>query len=230
MQIDDDKLMAWIDGELDAAGAAQVEAAIARNEALAARAEAQRRLKRRLAGHYAPIAQEEAPARLRAMLESGEAEIVDLSAVRERRRGRWAMPQFAAMAASLALGLLIGRSALVGGEGDALTAPAPVAAALDAQLASTQTADAPIHIGLSFRNRDGDYCRTFAAERLEGIACREDGDWRLAMALAVDDEMTQPQYRQAGSGGAVMREARAMMDGRPLDAEAEHAAAESGWD
>jgi hypothetical protein len=113
-----------------------------------------------------------------------------------------AWPQWAAVAASLALGVLAGRElwsergplATRGGE---MVARGDLDKALTTQLASDGGA---VTVGLTFRAGDGRYCRTFQspAARLAGLACR---------LAAVD----------------------AMNAGGTLDAAAERAARDAGW-
>ena len=68
-QIDEAMLIALVDGELDEVNRRRVERAVADDPALAARLEAHQRLRARLSSHYAPVAQEPVPERLRALLE-----------------------------------------------------------------------------------------------------------------------------------------------------------------
>ncbi|MFN3843995.1 MAG: zf-HC2 domain-containing protein, partial [Rehaibacterium terrae] len=63
MRISDERLMAYVDGELDAAQAAQVEAAIAADPALAAAVARQRRLRERLRAAFDPVLDQPVPER-----------------------------------------------------------------------------------------------------------------------------------------------------------------------
>ncbi|MEQ9661482.1 MAG: hypothetical protein RLN87_02930 [Parasphingopyxis sp.] len=240
----DEELMAWLDGELPETEAARIAAAIETDAALERRIAAQRSLKQRLEAHYGPVAGEPVPERLRAMLEAGTPEaagIVDFAAAKrdreERRvsRPNWGIPQLTAIAASLAIGLFAGQAMLGGtggGTGDPLTLAAgdPLSRALDTQLAATQSRDATIRIGISFRDESGDYCRSFESPELAGLACKAGGEWRLALAVERELPAGEPDYRQAGSGNRVVFEyARSVMAGAPFDADAERAARDAGW-
>ncbi len=100
MTIDDDMLMAFVDGELDEVSRARVERAIAEEPDLKARLEQQQRLRDRLAAHYGPAAEEEVPERFRAMLESS---VLTFPAPRARpARPLW--QALTALAATLVLG------------------------------------------------------------------------------------------------------------------------------
>jgi hypothetical protein len=233
MTMNDDMLMAFVDGELDDLSRARVERAIAEDPALKARLAAQQRLRARLAAHYAPAAAEEVPERLRALLES-EAPVADLAAARARRaRPLW--QNFAALAATLVLGLAVGRTLLapgggpVGVEGGVMVARGALADALDSQLASAQAPDAATRIGVSFAAADGRLCRTFDGAAAAGLACRGDHGWQLMMTTAGAGGQ-RSQYRQAGSGDPlVLQAAQEIMAGEPLDEAGERRARDSGW-
>ena len=234
MAIDDDMLMAFVDGELDEVGRARVERALAADPALKARLEAQQRLRVRLAAHYAPAVEEEVPERLRAMLET---RVVDLAGARASR----ALPlwqSFAALAATLVLGLAIGRTLLAPGapgpgpiavEGGSMMARGDLAQALDTQLASAQASDAATRIGVSFARSDGRLCRTFDSAAAAGLACRTDTGWQV-MVTAAGSGRQRGDYRQAGSESLLVQQAaQEMMAGEPLDDTAERRARDSGW-
>jgi len=224
---DDDLLMAYADGELDEVSRARVERAIAEDPALRARLDQQRRLRATLAAHYGPTAQEEVPERLRAMLETN---VVAL-APRPRPRPLW--QGLTALAASLVLGLAIGRAVLapagpIGMENGTLVARGPLAEALDVQLASAQPADSATRIGISFAATDGRLCRTFESAGVSGLACHGDSGWELRMA-AVAAGGPRGDFRQAGSDAQVLAAAQEMMAGEALDAAGERRARDSGW-
>lgn len=228
MHVDDDLLMAFADGELDEVSRARVERAIAEDPMLRARLEQQQRLRATLAAHYGPVADEEVPERLRAMLETN---VVQLPA-RPKARPIW--QSLTALAASLVIGLALGRTLLVptgpvGIEGGTMVARGPLAEALDTQLASAQPADAATRIGLSFAAADGRLCRTFDGAALSGLACRGEAGWQLIMTTAGAGGW-RSEYRQAGSGDPqVLATAQALMAGDAFDAAAERRARDSGW-
>lgn len=227
MSIREEQLMAHLDGELSVLEEDRVARALAEDEALRAEAEAQRRLKEKLARRYDAIVEEPVPDRLRAMLETN---VVPLSGPR-RSPHRPGWPAAAAIAASLALAVVALN--LFSTRSDAPDAREPVAggilaAALDTQLASTQTGDAPILIGISFAARDGRLCRTFEADATAGLACRGGSGWQVVASAR--SAPRGGEYRQAGSGSAsVMEAAEKMMVGGPFEAKAERAARDKGW-
>ncbi|MGV3770531.1 MAG: anti-sigma factor family protein [Sphingobium phenoxybenzoativorans] len=234
--VSEDMLVAYADGELDEVNRRRVERAIADDDALAERLAAHVALRERLSGHFAPVAQEAVPDRFRALLEpQGAADnVVSLSDVREKGSGRlwtsWGMG--AAIAASLVLGLGLGRSmngeaGPVGVSGGKMVAQGSLAKALDTQLASAQ-GGSDVRIGLSFRAKDGGWCRSFEGAAVAGVACRDGGGWRLEQA--VPGSGAAGDYRQASSGDArVSATVEALIAGDPADAAGEKAARDAGW-
>jgi len=227
MAIDDDMLMAFADGELDEISRARVERAVAEDPDLRARLDQQQRLRATLAAHYRPAIEEEVPERLRAVLESNVVTFAPPPA-----RPMW--QTFTALAASLVIGLALGRTLLVpaggpvGIENGEMVAQGPLADALETQLASAQGAGAATRIGTSFAANDGRLCRTFDSAALAGVACRGDEGWQLIMTKA-GTAGPATDYRQAGSDQLVAQAAQALMAGEALDAEGERRARDSGW-
>jgi hypothetical protein len=158
------------------------------------------------------------------------------------------------MTASLAIGAVLGaifvneaRNLAPDGEPAAefaadetgLRARGALALALTEQLAATQAPDAPMKVGSSFVATTGEYCRSFtfapaaASPRLGGLACRRSGAWRLLAVAEADRRGGAPdQYRQAGAPmpAAVLRAIEDRIQGSALDADAEHAARQRGWE
>jgi len=123
---------------------------------------------------------------------------------------------------------------LVTRDGQVLASGA-LARALTEQLASNQPPGAPVQIGVSFRARNGDYCRTFVLREksaLAGLACRGHEAWRLeVLAQNPAQPAAAAGYRPAGSAlpTSVARTLDELIAGEPLDAGAEAAARERGW-
>ena len=169
MSITPEMLAAYADGELEPQERARVEAAIAANPALADEVAAHRALRETLSAHFAPILDRPVPDRLSALLEKPEADagkVVDLAAARtakaERDRARLTLPRWAAggaIAASLAIGLVVGgqlpSGAPVRSVDGHLVAGGALDKALTTQLASTQGGQEQVHILLSFKAGDG---------------------------------------------------------------------------
>lgn len=254
-QISDATLMAYVDGELDAAARSEVQRAIAADAVLAERVREQTALRARLQAAFAPPLDEPLPERLLQALQSAPAPapaaaaprpVIDLGSAREARDARRAqgartgMQGWAAwggIAASLLVGVMIGKLTPSGGDtvafetqGGRLVARGAVEQALSTQLASAPAADAAVAVQLSFIDKAGYYCRTFSTTATAGLACRDGTRWLLQQAAAID----------AAPGGAMRQAASALpatildavdqrIDGTPLDAAAEQAALRGGW-
>ena len=234
MTFDDDTLMAYADGELSAEERAEIERALAADPGLSERLEAHQRMRTLLSGAYSDAMDEPVPERLLTAVRGPaprKPEVVDLSARREGR-AKWSVREWGAIAASLAGGLIIGfgamntQSPLIAVTADGMSARGALERALDTQLASDEAG--AVRIGLTFRDVDGAFCRTFELTQrgTTGVACRGADDWDIAMTAA---QGAQGDIRMAGASEAVLNVVATMIDGDPLDAEAETAARNGGW-
>jgi hypothetical protein len=218
-------LMAYADGELDPLNAKRVERAIAGDPALADQVERHRALRKRISVGFAPVADERVPDRLAALLEHN---VVELPASSRRPvPTRWR--EAAALAACLVLGLVIGigvpHGPVSAGAGG-LYASGSLAAALDDQVGG---ADGAVKVAVSFRDKQGSYCRVFSSSATDGIACRDASGWALRRTQQ-GSTTRRSDYAQAGSPDPeLMAAAQDMMAGEPLDAKAEEAARGAGW-
>jgi Anti-sigma factor NepR len=186
--------------------------------------------RRRLSAAFDGVLNEPVPDRLKALLAEPAPQVVDLGAVRAQRRGMSNWAAWGGMAATLVLGTLIGtRLAPSGGEGTGLVATGAIARALDQQLASAPAG--PVAVQLSFKAKDGRYCRSFSTAASAGLACREpDGAWALQQVVAVAAPPSGGM-RQAASSlpAAVLAAVDASMAGEALNAEQERVARDTGW-
>ncbi len=223
---EEEEFFAWLDGELAPAAAARVEARVAGDSALAAEAEAHRAMASGLRAAFAPVM-------------TARSDVVDFAAKRadRARRAPAGLPQWAAIAATLVVGLGLGtmaggrggRDAPVTIEGGQLVAAAALDQALDRQLASNDQRGEPLRIGLTFRNRQGSLCRSFSGDSASGLACREGEQWRIE-GLYGSSGAASGDYRMAAGGEprlAVLVDE--MIVGDPLDAAGEVAAQRRGW-
>jgi hypothetical protein len=244
MTFSDETVMAYVDGELDEKGRAAMDAALASDPELARRVAPHRALRDRLRGEFAPVLQEPVPERLifAARGAAARPRPTNVIPLPPQLRARWSWPQWAAMAASLAVGVLVapllwreGAGGPLAVRGGHVVATGTLARALSEQLASNQAAGAPVGIGVSFLSRNGSYCRTFLLREqsaLAGLACREQDQWRLeALAAATPSSAAPEQYRPAASSlpPAVANTIDELIVGEPLDAGAESAARSRGW-
>lgn len=219
-----ERLIAYLDGELDPQARAAFEAAMAADPDLAARVEAHRGLGGSLSATYDPVLAEPVPLRL----------TLAAQAANDPAPPRFRATQWAAVAASLVVGALVGRVALPD-RGPLTQTPGGLAARgqLAQALSTGLAADAgPIRVGLTFRDRQGRYCRTFQShpDALAGLACREDGRWAMR-ATAAWSPAQAPDYRTAGSETppAILAAVDQLRAGDALDAAAERAARDGRW-
>jgi hypothetical protein len=207
------RVAAYVDDEMDAAERARFEARLAEDATLVAAVARERRLRARLAQTFDPVLAEPVPERLSALFANHEAvtepapaaapgpsakpdtKPIDLGEERRRRRGGWLT--WGGMAASLALGVLIGttwlapRGALEVAADGGWLAEGALAQALDAQLSGAAAPGSSTRVGLSFVSRDGRYCRAFtvggadAGGATAGLACRGDDAWRVRQLATI---------------------------------------------
>lgn len=247
MQFSDETLMAYADGEVDADTRRQIDAAIALDPTIAERVAKHRALRADLGAAFGGVLEEPIPARLLDAANSSPAStrtasVTDLDAARAAKAGgektkRWSWPEWTAIAASLLIGVFAGRSALHPAQSEmfattssGIVASGSLSAALDQQLSGT-AADEDVHIGLSFRSKGGNYCRSFTAGAAAGFACREDTQWRVRALSEGAANAAGGEYRMAGSElpPAILTAIDAVMAGEALDGEQERAARERGW-
>lgn len=244
---DDATLMAYADGELDEPARTALEAAAGRDAELAARLAGHRELREKLQRAYDPVLAEAVPERLLAVLGATAERPAEVISLTKRRAAaapvvpaapaprRWSWPEWTAMAASLAIGvfatLFLAQPGPMGVRNGALVAQGELAAALSAQLASTQTGTEPTQIGLSFRNRSGQYCRTFQLQTTAGLACREQSEWRLEAVSAAAALPSGETFRTAAAmlPPALLAVVEETIDGDALDADDERVARDEGW-
>lgn len=235
-----EKLMAFVDGELSPEEERRVAAEIAANSALVAYVEEQRALKARLATDFSPILAAPVPERFEQMILAAPRPAKKPTAnlfhrVLSRAGSMRAGIPLAAAAAGIAIGIGItnwfGGGAIMENANGALVARGELAAALSTQLAADQNA---VRVPVSFVNRDGNFCRSFrtsdARNPMAGIACREQGEWRI-VATAATQALAPGQFRQAAAGmpESVRQTISDMISGQPLNAAAERAARARNW-
>lgn len=190
--------------------------------------------RRRMAAAFGDVLDEPVPDRLKALLAepAPATRVVDLGAVRAQRRAMSSWAAWGGMAASLVLGTLIGTRLMpsAGDDGQGrLVATGAVAQALDRQLASAPAG--PVAVQISFKAKDGRWCRSFSTSASAGLACREaDGAWALRQVAAID-ATAGGGMRQAASSlpPSVLAAVDASMAGEALNAEQEKAARDAGW-
>lgn len=256
MNISEETLMAFADGELDEQGRFEVELAMRHDPVVAEKVRSHMALRSSVFKAYVSTLDEAVPQRLQAAT-GKSAKVVQLDSVRQlrtppppvaapakRRLASIAWPQWGALAATLVLGVLIGGTgvgslgagaqlATIDAGSGALAAQGALAQALSQQLASAPAASSGVALGVSFMDQDGNYCRSFKLAKSAGLACQSGGEWRIAVLSdsAAGAPGAAGAYRQAGAAmpAAVLEAIDARISGTTLDAAAEKAAMLRGW-
>lgn len=228
MSIDDQTLMAFADGELPAARAAEVAAAVAADPALAAKVERFRAVRGKLAGSLDGLAP---PPDVLARAEAATAR----QAVRMR-------PFVGAMLAAGIAGVVLGVTLPWEGRGrynDAIGPDMRTRGSLTRALEKTPSGSerrilqAKVQPLFTARAGDGEPCRAFrvvrTSESFEGVACRERRRWRI---VALAQIPPQPKGYVQASGGeapAIAAALDALNVGDPLSKTAEQALIDRRW-
>lgn len=251
MKFSTEILMAYADGELDAATRAHIEAEMEQDtelaEAVALQIERRQALQAKLRAAFSGALQEEVPDRLIAATEATPADerpqVADLARRREERHAhdarRWSWPRSAALAASVLLGVVIGRVLFTTDhgpfvtEGGRMLARGALETALTEQRGGSTNRETHIELGVSYLAKSGEYCRTFTlqdAQALAGLACRRDSRWAID-ALTRTKADAPSAYRMAGAAvpALILGLVEDTIAGDPLDAERETEARERGW-
>ena len=222
--IDDDTFFAWLDGELDPREAERVSTAVAADPALTAKAREHRDLGATLKNAFAPVASQAPP----------EALLASLKTKAKPPARQWQWQQLTALAASLMIGIFTGsllqnasESPITASQGR-LLASGTLERALDTQLASAEQTNTDVRIGLTFRDRSGEICRSFADSGSTGLACRNDGQWRVQALFA--GQADRADYRMAaGTDPNLAAVIDSKLAGEPFDAATERQALARGW-
>lgn len=190
MKVNDEMLMAFVDGELDAATAEEVRRATERDAGLARRAEEFRTASQWSKEAFAGILREPAPERLVNAVLARPSNVLPL-------RRRWLPAQALPLAASIAI--LFGAAGYWLGQQQppqdiALLGAGPVAQTL-AQTLSGQSNAVTFGGGgmrletLAAYKVDGGLCRTFSlsggADTWRGVGCARGGGWAVEIAASV---------------------------------------------
>jgi anti-sigma factor RsiW len=253
MNISDELLAAYVDGELEGAERTRVEQAIAQDAQLAQRVAQQRALRERLRGAFDGVLREAVPKRLaqaaRIPSASGPAQVIDLARVRAERARRGSQRSVKVrrltIAASLVVGVLTGvllqrlftSAALTEFHDGSLLARGALAEALSEQLASDAPAGAAVRIGLTFKSRTATYCRTFAVSGnhlLSGLACRDQERWQVLNLVTTEGAgltANGANLRMAASSlpPVLLQAVNERISGEPLNAAAEAKARSDDW-
>lgn len=233
MKFPPETLMAYADGELDADTRRAIEAEMAVDPQVAQEVERHRALRADVGGAFAGVLDEPMPDRLLRAAKKSPASA--------QPRRRWSWPEYGSIAASLLIGILAGRAILhpesesrlvATGSDGRVVAGGALAQALSEQLSSQDGTQ--IDIGLTFRSRSGEYCRTFGAHApnpVVGFACRDAESWRVDMLSTAPRVQAGGAYRMASTQlpAPVVQAIAERMQGEALDADEEAIARQRRW-
>jgi hypothetical protein len=244
----DAQLAAFLDGTLeDDALMARIEDAINADPVLADRVEALASgepVAQMVRDAFAPVLDAPVPDRLAQIVAAPTAEVLDFAAARAKRAAplpandtdgghNWRWPQFAAMAASLAIGVMIGGPLLTGGGADGaadggslVLASADLTTMLDSAPSGQKVDLAALGTGevvLTFRNTDGQLCRQFMLEGVGGatsdaVACAggEGAGWQVEAYGRRAAPIGEMKLAGGDAAPAVVAAVDAMIGGDPL--------------
>jgi hypothetical protein len=254
MTFSTETLMAYADGELDAATRADIEAEIPHDpelaEAVAAQLAQRAASEVKLQNTLDSALNEALPAGLFDAVERQPEQntTVDLTATQAIRAEKatqaattvWSWSQWSAIAASSLLGVLVGWLIPTSNddpfveENGRVLARGPLDSALTQQSGGIIDRETGLQIGVSYLAKNGDYCRTFTLKDeqvLAGLACRRDAQWMID-ALTRTKADASSAYRMAGASvpALILGLVEDTIAGDPLDAEQEIEARERGWE
>jgi hypothetical protein len=250
LDITDELLVAYVDDELDTAQRAMVRSVLDNNPALCRRAD-EMRLARDLLREAFPLRPD---ASIPVSIDAAANRLAEACA-RQSSRPRLAFlfqnRRKYAVAAGVVLCVAVAASYLarrVGSEPSrrpvtALTLIAPdtplhgvLESSPSAEVINVPAEDAAMRAVLTFRTKDGRFCREFeilaGSGGSTGIACREHGEWRAEVLLsAAAAPSNSNYYTPAGQSDepAVAEVVERLIQGDPLGTEEEARVLASGW-
>ena len=219
----DERLLAYVDGELTGEELVKFEAEMAADPRLKDEVDKHRGLNARMAAARAERAD---MARAAAKGGKGRARVAVTPAAPRVQLSVW---HWLAILGGLAIGVGGGLAAgpyvlpptgPVIAEGGVLTTTGDLNSALTNQLVGQK---GPVTIGTSFRTANGRYCRTFRStpDRLAGLACHQSDGWVVQTVTVLGAPDVMPR--------AVLTAVDGLMVGAPLDQAAERAARAKDW-
>jgi hypothetical protein len=237
MSLSKESLSAFMDGELEPQEIARIAALVEQDPELKSFIDGQEKLRLELRAAFSDVMSDPVPAHLLAAAATAPVSL-RVRAKEWMGVGAWSPAfRYGVPAAAMALGILIG----VGVEGTAsqsdfgtangqIVARADLADALEHKLASDI---GHAQIGVTFRDKSGETCRTFSMNggATNGLACRNSGEWQVGALVSGQKSQSSSGYQLAGSEmpDTIRSAIASRIAGEPLDAAAERAARDSGW-
>jgi anti-sigma factor RsiW len=233
MNLTEEKLIAYADGEVSVEELRAIEAALKTRSDLRAFVEQQRALRQRFEASFSATDEAIPDSLLNTLMQTPVSSRWHwqqrLKSWTSRRFLLWsAMPTAAALACGLAIGIVLTPQGSFRVDHGTMLAQGALSTALDKQLASTQQASDTVRVGISFKNKNGRYCRTFSDASLAGVACRDLNGWAVA-ALASSPSESGAYHMASAMPDALRDTVEKMIAGEPLDAAEEMRARAKSW-
>lgn len=221
MELNDELLCAYLDGELDETARTQLTRALETDAGGRVRLERMRvadaRLRREMPPQSRPASDPIAD-----FIRRHEAG----AAVAMPARRRWIVPgAIAAAAATITFAVLFSSRGVPPVDSYAEGA---LQAALETRPGGV-AGGAPVAIVMTLRTRDGTLCRLFESRTgtaAEGLACRDEAGWKI---VAWDATVFRGEGYKTAGASPMLDAAMDRLGAEPLDAAAERAALEGGW-
>ncbi len=236
----DEMLMRAVDGELTPDEAARLEADCIADPALAGRRAAMLGVTRRMREAY-PAMVDPRDADLARMI-AGVVVKASGTVWGERVRAAFAPRRVAAWGAvavaCFVAGVLVSDLRGAGSSGATFAlaeggtiADAGLVQVLDRRLAGEGVDAEGRSVGLTFRDGEGRWCRTFRADEagVAGVACRADDGWALEALAAAEGAGGEVRMAASDTPAPVLAAVDALIAGETLDAAGEVAARDGGW-
>jgi hypothetical protein len=230
--ISKETIAAFVDGELPPREMERTAAILAQRPDLDSYVRRQEGLRAQLRGAFSEVLDQPVPVRLTHVVRTARVSLRwRLHHLLQPMSWRVLVPASAALALGLVIGALLRPGTDFTSSAGRLVARGSLARALDHQLASDRAARSGPRIGISFRDKAGEDCRTFVDVASSGLACRRDGVWVIGTVVSRAPENRGSAYRMAGSEmpQAVRDAVTASISGEPFDAQTERFARDSGW-
>lgn len=233
MELDRDTLNRFVDGELAPQEMASTAEILAQRPDLEAYVLGQERLRDELRAGFREL-DRAVPERLISTIRS--APVSWQWRWRARLRPGLFFPLLAPAGTALVVGLVLGLVARPQSDLDAkasgqLVAQGGLGRTLDRRLAREGDGSGPVRIGISFRNKTGEDCRTFTDGENTGLACRTGRTWIVETLARQAAEDKGAAYRMAGSDmpDPVRQAVSASIVGAPFDDAEEMQARARSW-
>ena len=250
---DDERLSAWLDGELPRGEAKRLEARLAAEPALARRLERLREADRKAQHAFHALDASPMPQAVLDLLKdanagcSQDAQKAQVVRLQPRFPRFFEMPVAIAASVALVAGFLIRDLVAPPGAGGGTALPVSGVIAGDSglyRMLERAPAGQPVDLAgsavaevvLTFQANDGDWCRQFrlgtAASALHGLACRQAVGWQLETASFAGPGPADATFQQAAGATPAALEAalRARLGGgEPLGPDEEFQVISEGW-